>query len=302
MAPRIIIPLFGQEALAGKIAKQLDAQVGSVSLRQFPDTEHYVKLNDRVEGKSVIVLAALHEPDTKILPLLFLAQTLRSYGAFEVGLVAPYLPYMRQDQRFAPGECISSNSFADLISGAFDWLVTINPHLHRTKNLGDIYKIPTSVLHPTALVGDWIAEHIPNPLLLGSNESHHAWIEDVAKELDVPYLPFEKQRLDLKKVAVDVYGWQKYPDYGLVLIDDMISTASTMIAVVKELRSQKAPNPVCLGVHAIFAGDAYEQLKAQNPKDIVSCDTITHPTNQIEIWPLLIEGIGKFLPRVSKTL
>ena len=302
MAPRIIIPLFGQEALAGKIARKLDAQVGSASLRQFPDSEHYVKLNDRVEGKSVIVLAALHEPDTKILPLLFLAQTLKSYGAYEVGLVAPYLPYMRQDQRFAPGECISSNIFADLISGAFDWLVTINPHLHRTKNLGDIYRIPTHVLHTTSLVGNWISSNITKPLLLGSNESHHAWIEDVAAELQVPYLLFEKRRIDLDKVSVNIKELKKYSGHSLVLIDDMIATASTMIAAVKQLREQEAPSPVCIGVHAIFAGDAYEKLKAQHPKDIVTCDTIAHPSNQIEIWPLLVKGIEDFLPKVSKTL
>jgi ribose-phosphate pyrophosphokinase len=58
----------------------------------------------------------LDHPNEKILPLIFAAETAKELGATEVGLIAPYLAYMRQDTRFHPGEAITSTYFAKLIS------------------------------------------------------------------------------------------------------------------------------------------------------------------------------------------
>jgi ribose-phosphate pyrophosphokinase len=69
-----------------------------------------------VAGRSVILLCSLARPNNRILPLLFAADAARDLGAGEVGLVAPYLAYMRQDRRFNPGEAITSQSFARLLS------------------------------------------------------------------------------------------------------------------------------------------------------------------------------------------
>ncbi|WP_164119514.1 ribose-phosphate pyrophosphokinase-like domain-containing protein, partial [Stenotrophomonas maltophilia] len=86
---------------------------------------------------------ALAQPNEKILPLIFAAATARELGAARVGLVAPYLAYMRQDRRFNPGEAVTSRQMAHLVSGAFDWMVTVDPHLHRYSDLSEIYSIPT---------------------------------------------------------------------------------------------------------------------------------------------------------------
>ena len=51
--------------------------------------------------------------------------------AVRIGLVAPYLGYMRQDKRFQPGEAITSNVYAKHLSVSMDWMATIDPHLHR---------------------------------------------------------------------------------------------------------------------------------------------------------------------------
>lgn len=60
-----------------------------------------------------------------------------------MGLVAPYLAYMRQDQQFRPGEVVTSRMFAALVSRHVDWLVTVDPHLHRVHALDEIYAVPT---------------------------------------------------------------------------------------------------------------------------------------------------------------
>jgi ribose-phosphate pyrophosphokinase len=81
------------------------------------------------------------------LPLLFAADTARDLGARRIGLVAPYLAYMRQDIRFHAGEAVTSRTFAAILSRHLDWLVTVDPHLHRYHELSEIYRIPTQVVH-----------------------------------------------------------------------------------------------------------------------------------------------------------
>ena len=150
----LLIPLPGNEALAQSLARALRAASGSAlrpspvaalgaaTVRRFADGESYVRILSPVRGRAVAVVATLDRPDDKVLPLVFLAATARDLGAAAVGLVAPYLAYMRQDVRFRAGEGVTSSYFASLLSGAMDWLVTVDPHLHRRSNLGEIYRIP----------------------------------------------------------------------------------------------------------------------------------------------------------------
>ena len=85
--------------------------------------------------------AAKSVPNEEVLPLLFAAATARELGVPSVGLVSPYLAYMRQDRRFKPGEAVTSREVAKLLSDAVDWLVTVDRHLHRYGSL-EIYRIP----------------------------------------------------------------------------------------------------------------------------------------------------------------
>lgn len=81
------------------------------------------------------MICTLNQPDTKLLPLYFLSQTAKELGGKSTAIVAPYLAYMRQDKRFQAGEGITSTYFAKLISSFADFLITIDPHLHRRSTL-----------------------------------------------------------------------------------------------------------------------------------------------------------------------
>src|SRR3546814_2162433 len=59
-------------------------------------------------------------PDHLALPLRFAAGTARELGARSVGLIAPYLAYMRQDRRFSPGQAVSAPLFARFLEESFD--------------------------------------------------------------------------------------------------------------------------------------------------------------------------------------
>src|SRR5689334_19553281 len=102
----IVFALPGNEELANRLSHQFGYIQGSAHFRQFPDGEWYVRLLTNVKGKQVVVACALDHPDTSILPLYFLASYARDHGAARVIIIAPYLPYMRQDQEFQKGEIV----------------------------------------------------------------------------------------------------------------------------------------------------------------------------------------------------
>lgn len=127
----IIFSLFGSNELTNVIQKKCHYELGSLTTHPYPDEETVIKIDSNVANRIVIFNANLNRPNSKLLPLLFAAETARSLGALKVVLIAPYLTYMRQDKVFEPGQGITSAYFAKLISHYFDALITIDPHLHR---------------------------------------------------------------------------------------------------------------------------------------------------------------------------
>lgn len=92
--------------MARSLATALNCDFGALLKRRFPDGESYVRSETPVLDKRVILVCTLDRPDQKFLPLIFAAGAARDLGAAEIGLVAPYLSYMRQDRRFQPGEAV----------------------------------------------------------------------------------------------------------------------------------------------------------------------------------------------------
>jgi ribose-phosphate pyrophosphokinase len=256
---------------------------GDLTLRRFPDGESYVRLASPVRDRDVALVCTLEHPDDKVLPLLFTAATARDLGAARVGLVAPYLSYMRQDRRFVDGEGVTSTYFASLLSRAFDWLVTVDPHLHRRTSLGEIYTIPCEVVHAAPRVAAWIREHVRQPLLIGPDAESAQWVAAVAGAAGAPSIVLEKVRRGDRDVSVSVPDVDRWRGHTPVLVDDIVSTAKTMIETVGHLRRLALPAPVCIAVHAVFATGAYGELLATGAERVVSCDTIPHPSNEISL-------------------
>ena len=77
----VLFALPGSEALAQPLFAALDAEVGTIEHRQFPDGETYLRVVNDVSDREVILLSSLDHPDAKLLPLLFAADTARDRGA-----------------------------------------------------------------------------------------------------------------------------------------------------------------------------------------------------------------------------
>ena len=295
MIDALILALPGNESLATAIANRLSLPIGQITVRHFPDRETYVRIDTPMRDRHVVIVCGLHDPDPKTLALVFTAATARDLGASKIGLVAPYLSYMRQDKRFHEGEGVASVLFANLLSHYVDWIATVDPHLHRWKSLGEIYPIPNAVVHAAPLLADWIGKNISSPILIGPDSESEQWVSEVARLAGAPHLVLEKVRRGDRDVVVSLPDARLLQGRTPVLVDDIISTARTMIAALEQIASQDMPKPVCVGVHAVFSGDAYLALRAAGAANIVTTNTIPHPSNAIEIAPAIADAIAAYI-------
>lgn len=289
---RLFLAMPGNEDLARKLSEHLGAELGRCEIRRFPDGESFIRIDSDVKGRDVIIACTLDRPDDKILGLSFLASTARELGAMSVGLVAPYLAYMRQDKRFHAGESVTSVHFARLLSQQVDWLVTVDPHLHRRESLSEIYPIPTRVTHAGLAIADWVRANVKAPIIIGPDTESQQWVAAVAELAGAPHDVLQKVRMGDRSVRVSTPDARLWQGRTPVLVDDIVSTARTMIAAAGRLRAAGCADIVAVGIHALFVDNAYSDLRGAGVDRVVTCNTVVHQSNQIDITALLAEAVN----------
>lgn len=279
---------FPEQVLLGEaLLKAPDVERGAWEMRQFPDGESYVRVLSDVKTRPAVILCSLNQPNEKLLPLIFLARTLQELGAGKITLIAPYLGYMRQDKRFKEGEAVTAVLFAQLLSKYIGEIITIDPHLHRIQNLGDIYACECRTLSAAPLMAEWIAAHVQNPLIIGPDMESEQWVKLVAGQAGAPYVILKKTRRGDRDVDILLPDIQHYKTHIPVLVDDIISTATTMIKTIELLRRQSSNPIVCLATHGVFAGEAYSNLINMESVKVITANTIPHQSNAIDVGAIL---------------
>lgn len=286
----------GNEAIGASMRTAMDADPVAFSTRSFPDGETYLRIDTDVRQRTVAVLCTLRDPNARFLPLVFVADTLRELGARSVGLVAPYLAYMRQDRRFQTGEALTSASFARLLSSRFDWLVTVDPHLHRRRSLAEIYSIPAAVTPAAPVLADWVRGNVPDALLVGPDAESEQWVRAIAEAVPCPHVILEKTRRGDRDVSVSAVPDERIrAGRAAILVDDIISSARTMIETVRQWTKAGLPAPVCLAVHGVFAERAYEGLRAAGVTRIVTTNSIPHESSGIDLGAVVAEDARRMI-------
>ncbi len=292
---RLVVALPGAEAFARLLAPQLGAGLVDLSYRRFPDGESYLRLLGDVRDAELVLVASLRDPDPQALSLWFLADAARDLGAQRVGLVVPYLPYMRQDIRFQDGEAVTNGSFARFISQAFDWLVTVDPHLHRIPSLDRIYRIPATAVASAPAIARWVGAQVVRPVIVGPDSESEQWVHDVAARVGCPSLVLEKRRLGDREVQITVPMPGDAVGCAPVLIDDIISSGRTMAVAAGHVGRAFGEAPQCVAVHAVFAPDALQVVVEAGARQVVTCNTLPHPSNAIDVSPEVAQAVRAHL-------
>jgi ribose-phosphate pyrophosphokinase len=283
---RIVFAMPGNETMADAIAVRTRAERGQLEMRRFPDGETYVRVVSEVRGKEAQIVCTLARPDPQIMPLILVAAALREWGAAEVGLIAPYLAYLRQDAHFQPGEALSARHFAGLISNHFDKLVTVDPHLHRLRALSEIYACSTRAISAAPAIGAWIGANVDRPILIGPDSESRQWVSAAAAAASAHHVVLKKVRKGDRSVEI-IWPDMEAAGRTAVVVDDIASSGETLLAVAQGLTARGLSRPVCALTHALFDAETGARLNRAFAR-VVSTDTVAHPSNAIATADLFV--------------
>lgn len=279
------------QAVTREIADELGMELGRLTIKQFPDGERYLRVENDVKGKECVVIQSTSRPqDSNILELITLIETLKDLGASEVTAVVPYYGYGRQDKRFEPGEAISSKVIAKHLALGCDEFITVN--IHEEKIL-DFFNIKTKNLNASPLLGEYFKTHnLESPLVIAPDEGALDIAKGTSREIGCSYDYLVKRRIAPGKVEmmpkrIDV------KDKDVILVDDMIDSGSTMLEAIKMLAEQGAVNILVGCVHPVLTGNVVTKLFSTGAVDVVATNTIPSQISFITVSSLIAGALGK---------
>ena len=292
----VVLAVPGNEDHATKLGARLGTAVITPEVRWFPDGEIYIRIDEDLSGHDAVIVGSLYPaPAEKFLMTSFLAATARDLGARRIGLVAPYLAFMRQDVQFKPGEGITSAYFGRLVSGAVDWMVTVDPHLHRRTSLDEVYSIPTRIARAAPEIAKWVAAEVDKPIVVGPDAESVQWVAAVAEACGAPYVILEKTRRGDRDVSITAPQQEAIAGRTPVLVDDIVSTGKTLVEATRQLVIAGSTAPMCIAIHAVFADDVQAELVSAGASGIVTCNTIVHASNKICVADPIAEAAKSML-------
>jgi ribose-phosphate pyrophosphokinase len=290
MSDTLVLFFDDEAAAARRFADTAGFASAVVDRHRFPDGELKLRLPASLPAK-VIVYRSLVHPNEKLIELLFVAQTAKQLGVSELMLIAPYLAYMRQDIAFHEGEVVSQKIIGRFLAQVFDGLATIDPHLHRVATLEEASPVKRAItLSGAPLLGDYIAQQIPDAFLLGPDSESAQWIASAAKKHGFDHAACEKIRRGDKDVQVQLPAVD-LKDRRVVILDDVASSGRTLAKATRAAIEAGASSVDVAVTHALFADDALQVIREAGVRHIWSTDCIAHESNVVSIASMLAEAL-----------
>ncbi len=264
----IIAGMSNSKPLAEKIARRLNVDYDNVSLRDSSDGELHVKFNCDLKGKKIALVQSLHPyPNHSLFEAVYAASVARDLGAKEIIYVAPYLAFLREDNRKEKFECVQQNTVADLLSRNVDSVLSVEPHVHQHNLLGK-FSVPFYRLECNELLRKYAKDNFSGCKVVGFGE--RAW--KLAKHVD-------------KNAALYKKGESAEYRDNVLVVDDIIASGKSMLSNIENLKMKTAKINV-MAVHGLFNGGSFLKLKLRAEK-VVSCNTLLHETNKIDVSGLI---------------
>ncbi len=278
--------------IAKKIANKLKTKYHELEVTRFPDSEIKLRFKTNIKGKDVVLVQSFYENiNDCIVEALFAAETARNLGAKKVILAAPYFPYLRQDKRFNPGECISLRTIAKNIDEDFDKVLIVDPHLHRERTLKHIFKISSKKVTANPLITDYIKKKIKNPVIIGPDWESYKWAQRCAEKIGCDCAIMEKKRYSATKVKVTLNKKIDIKSKNLIFIDDMISTGNTLLRAIEAMKKLGAKKVTCFAVHGILVNNSLEKLQKAGAT-VITTNTIPNKAAKIDVSNLIADSLG----------
>ena len=258
---------------AKKISKYLSLPLSECAIKTFSDGEISVQIGESVRGKDVFVIQPTCAPaNSNLMELLILTDALKRSSANSITAVVPYFGYARQDRKAAPRVPISAKLVANMMQTAgIDRVVTMDLHAGQIQGFFDV---PVDNLYGSLIFLDYLKEkNLKNPIIASPDVGGVARARSFAKKLSLDLVIVDKRREEATKSEVmNIIGDVAGKD--VILIDDMIDTAGTIVKAAGAFKEQGAKSVSAFCTHAVLSGPAYERIESGALDGLVVTDTI----------------------------
>lgn len=248
-------PLFARE-----LAKYLDIALSSAVINRFSDGEINVKITESVRGKDIYIIQPTCKPtNDNLMELLIMVDAFKRSSAGNINAVIPYFGYARQDRKAAPRVPITAKLVANLLQSAgVNRVITMDLHAGQIQGFFDI---PVDNLYGSIVFYDYIkAKNLKNPIIASPDIGGVARARHFAERLGLPLVIVDKKRERANESEVmNIIGDVR--DKSVIMVDDIIDTAGTMVKAADVLKKNGAISVIALGTHAVFSGNAIEKIE-----------------------------------------
>jgi ribose-phosphate pyrophosphokinase len=299
----IDLKLFSGNAnreLAEEIAKHLKVSLGDADVSRFSDGEVYVQINENIRGQDVFVVQPTCPPvNDNLVELLIMIDAFKRASARRITAVMPYYGYGRQDRKVMSRAPISAKLVADLITAAgASRVLAVDLHAGQIQGF---FNIPVDHLFagPVILVDHLLKKNLSDPVVVSPDAGGVERARAIAKRLKAGLAIIDKRR-DGPNVAVFMHLIGDVRDKDVVILDDMIDTAGTLIQAVEALKREGARRILAGAVHGVLSGKAIERIQASPLEEVVITNTVPlTPEKQIakiralSVAPLVGEAVKR---------
>ena len=259
--------------LAADIAKELGVPLGDAEVGRFSDGEISVNINETVRGVDAFIIQPTCSPvNGNIMELLIMIDAFKRASAGRITAVIPYYGYARQDRKAKARDPITAKLVANLITAAgADRVLTMDLHAAQIQGYFDI---PLDHLHG----GPILAEHfkkknIQDLVVVSPDLGSVGRARTFAEHLDAPLAIIDKRRPKANVSEVmNIIGDVK--DKNVILIDDMIDTAGTLVNGAEALKKFGAKEVYSCCTHPVLSGPAIDRIEKSVLKEVVVLDTL----------------------------
>ena len=286
------------EPLAQEVSKYLDQPLSKAKITRFSDNEINIKIEESVRGKDVFIVQPTSAPaNFNLMELLIMVDALKRSSAKSITAVVPYYGYARQDRKAEPRVPISAKLVANLMETAgITRVVTVDLHASQIQGFFDI---PVDNLYGAVLFNDYVkSKNLKNPIVASPDIGGVARARYFAKTMKLEMVIVDKRREKANQSEVmNIIGNVEGKD--VIIIDDMIDTAGTMVKAAQALKNLGATSVMACCTHPVLSGPAYERIENGALDELVITNTIpiTRESNKIKILSTA-KMLGEVIRRV----
>lgn len=277
--PREKILIFSGRShpeLASNIARELGLPLGRVKLSTFANGEIYCRFEESVRGADVFVVQTIYDKvNDYLVELLIMIDALKRASAERITAVIPHYGYARQDKKTLSREPITAKLVADLLTAAgVHRVVAMDLHAGQIQGF---FNCPVDHLTALpALLGyfkEKFGEELKNWVVCSPDVGRVKTAKKAADVFGAELAVLHKSRPqhNVARIA-EVVGDVR--DRDVLIIDDMIDTAGTIVSGVEALKKSGARKIYVAATHGIFSGPARERIENSEIEEVVVTDTV----------------------------